>query len=267
MSIPGPVWLFCPGDRPERYLKALAAADVVIIDLEDAVADVAKERARAALVEHQIDPERVIVRVNPPDSRHHAEDLRAVERTGYSTIMMPKVGHPGDLDGLERWSVVALIETATGVLNAPAIAAHPATAAVLWGAEDLIASLGGKSSRDSSGGYRDVCRAARSRVLLACGAAGTDAVDAVYLDITDLEGLRDETEDAVASGFSHKACIHPSHTGVIREAFLPAAEEVAWARKVLEEGRSGGVSTVEGRMVDAPLVRQAEKILRNARFV
>lgn len=264
MSIPGPVWLFCPGDRPERYTKALAAADAVIIDLEDAVADVDKDRARTALVECPVDPARVIVRVNPAVSGHRDADLEAVARTKYTRIMLPKVEDPRDLDGMDRWEVVALIETAQGVLCAPAIAAHSGVSAVMWGAEDLIASLDGKSSRDPSGRYRDVCRAARSQVLLSCGAAGTDAVDSVYLDIADVAGLAEESSDAVASGFTYKACIHPSHAEVIRKAFRPGDTEVAWARDVIDSGRGGGVSTVGGRMVDAPLIRQAEKILRNA---
>lgn len=163
-SLPGPAWLFCPADRPDRYAKALAAAS-------------------------------------------------------------------------------------------------PGVVGLMWGAEDLIAALGGRSSRYPDGGYRDVARYARSVALLAAGAYGRAAIDAVYIVIDDLTGLACEADDAVASGFTHKACIHPSQTQVIWQAFRPTPEEVAWARRVVEATASGGVTSIDGRMIDSPLIRQAQRVL------
>ncbi len=112
--------------------------------------------------------------------------------------------------------MIALCETAAGVLNAAAIAAEPNVVALMWGAEDLLASLGGTSSRTENGDYRAVALHARSSVLLAAGAFGKDAIDAVYVNIPDLDGLALEARDAVASGFSSKACIHPDQVAVVR---------------------------------------------------
>jgi citrate lyase subunit beta/citryl-CoA lyase len=259
--LPGPAWLFCPADRPDRFTKALDRADLVILDLEDAVAADRKDLARRAVLDTPLDPARVMVRVNPVDSPEHAADLAAVADAGYRTVMVPKVGAARDLDHLDGLTVVALVETASGVFHALEIARHPAVTAVMWGAEDLVASLGGKSSRGADGGYRDVCRQARSTVLLACGAAGVDAVDSVYLDVTRPEGPADEAADAAASGFAYKACIHPGHVAAVRAAFTPTTAEVDRARRVLAAARSTGVTTVDGQMVDAPLIRQAERVI------
>jgi citrate lyase subunit beta/citryl-CoA lyase len=135
----------------------------------------------------------------------------------------------------------------------------------MWGAEDLVAALGGRSSRHATGPYRDVARHARSAVLLAAAASGTAAVDSVYLDIPDLAGLRAEAVDAGASGFLAKACIHPSQVSVVREAFRPSDAELEWARRVLAAADGAhGVFAFEGRMIDAPLLRHAEHVLRAA---
>jgi citrate lyase subunit beta / citryl-CoA lyase len=268
-SLSGPALLFCPADRPDRYLKALAAADSVILDLEDAVAAGNKETARAGLVGTPVDASRVIVRVNPADSPYYISDLAALRQTEYHTIMLAKTETRAQLDRLDAFDselrVVALCETPLGVLNAPAIASAPNVAAVMWGAEDLIAAMGGRSSRREDGRYRDVALHARSAVLLAAAAHGKAAVDSVYLDIPDTGGLAAEARDAVASGFAYKACIHPSQAAVVRAAFQPGDAQVAWARKVLAAARDAagvtGVIAVEGQMIDAPLLRQAEAIL------
>lgn len=263
----GPALLFCPADRPERYPKALAAADTVIIDLEDAVAAADKPGARLALAAHEVDPERAIVRVNPAGGTDHAADLEALAGTSYRTVMLAKVERGAQLDGLAAagYRVIALCETALGVENCAEIAGHPAVAGVMWGAEDLIASMGGRSSRHADGVYRDVARYARSRVLLAAKAAGRLAIDAVHLEIADAEGLRREALDAVACGFDATACIHPSQAAVIREAYAPSAEQRAWARRVIAaaEGQHG-VFGFEGRMIDEPVLRQARAILGSA---
>src|SRR3954470_23228814 len=143
----GPAWLFCPADRPERYAKAAAAADVVIVDLEDGVAPDAKPGARQALAETPLDPARTVVRINPADTDDHARDLEALAGTAYRTVMLAKAESAQQLAGLTMFSVIALCETPRGVTAAPEIAAAVPTVALMWGAEDLVAGLGGRSSR------------------------------------------------------------------------------------------------------------------------
>lgn len=266
----GPAILFCPGDRPDRFGKAAGRADAVVLDLEDAVAPDAKHAAREAVAASALDPARTIVRVNDARSGSLADDLAAVRRSPYRVVMLAKTEDPADVDELGDLDVIALCETARGVVNAPAIAAHPRVVALMWGAEDLVASLGGTSSRDASGAYRAVALHARSTVLLAAGAAGRTAIDAVHLDIADVDGCRAEAEDAAASGFGAKAAIHPSHVAAIRDAFAPSADEVRWAHGVLAEARSAqaaglGVFRFEGRMVDEPVLRHARGILARDR--
>lgn len=262
----GPALLFCPADRPERYAKALDRSDAVILDLEDAVAAADKAAARRALIDTPIDPARTIVRLNPLGTDDARADLDALARTAYTTVMVAKAESAADLAALDpRLRVIALIETARGVARAEAIAEEPTVVGLMWGAEDLVASLGGTSSRTSDGSYRDVARHARSRVLIAAGAAGKAAVDAVHLDLDDAEGLAAEAADAVASGFAATACIHPSQVPVIRAAYRPEASDVAWARAVLAAaGIERGVFAFEGTMVDEPVLRHARAIIARA---
>jgi citrate lyase subunit beta / citryl-CoA lyase len=267
-QLPGPALLFCPADRPDRYAKALAAADGVILDLEDGVGAAAKAAAREALLAHPQDPARVIVRVNAVGTPEFDTDIAALRQTGYTTIMLPKAESREQLDAVAfhgGWRVVALVESALGILRAEEIAAAPNVVAVLWGAEDLMASLHGRTSRHPDGTYRGVASHARAITLLAASAHGKLAIDAIYANIPDLDGLREEAEDAAASGFALKALIHPSHAAVVRQAFRPGDEQLAWARRVLDAarhgGQDGGAIKLDGQMIDAPVIRQAEAIL------
>jgi citrate lyase subunit beta/citryl-CoA lyase len=265
----GPALLFCPADRPDRFAKALDRADAVVLDLEDGVAPDAKESARRAVVDTPLDPARTIVRVNPAGTPEHAADLAALAGTGYRTLMLPKadgrfVGPLVRPDGTP-YAVVALCETAAGVVAAAALAARPDVVALAWGAEDLVASLGGTSSRRDDGRYRDVARHARSTVLLAAGAGGKAAIDAVHLDLGDLDGLRAEALDAAAVGFAASLCVHPAQVPVIRAAYAPTPDDVAAARAVLAAGAgAGGAFALDGRMVDGPVLAQAHAVLRRA---
>ena len=147
-ALPGPALLFCPADRPDRYAKALAAADGVILDLEDGVGPDGKDAARAALAATDLDPARVIVRVNATGTAEHAADMAALRGTGYRTVMLPKSESRAQLDGLGGdWKVIALCEMPAGIVGAAEIAAAPNVTAVMWGAEDLIAAIGGRTSR------------------------------------------------------------------------------------------------------------------------
>lgn len=135
----------------------------------------------------------------------------------------------------------------------------------MWGAEDLVATLGGSSSRRADGTYRDVAHHVRSTALLNASAFGRVALDAVHLDIRDLDGLRAEAEDAVALGFGGTVCIHPSQIPVVREAYRPSEDRLDWARRVLAAARSErGVFAFEGQMVDSPVLKHAQMTLRRA---
>lgn len=270
----GPALLFCPADRPERYQKAADRADAVILDLEDAVAAADKQRARGAILAQvgatgdvpELDPSRTIIRVNPAGTEEFEKDLHCLRHTPYHTVMLAKAETPRQVEALEGYQVIALCETALGVLNAPAIAAAPNVVALMWGAEDLLATLGGTSSRKDDGGYRAVALHARSSVLLAARASGKEAVDAVYVNIPDLAGLEVETADAVASGFGSKACIHPSQAAVVRSAYAPSDAEVAAAEALLEaaESAGSGVFRYQGKMIDGPILKHAQEIIRRA---
>ncbi|WP_035749437.1 HpcH/HpaI aldolase/citrate lyase family protein [Arthrobacter sp. 35W] len=262
----GPALLFCPADRPERYAKAAERADAVILDLEDAVAPGAKAEARRHLQTSTLDPARTIVRINPLGTPEAAADLAALAGTGYRTIMVAKAEDADAIASLPGYDVVALCESARGVLNAPAIARQKNVVGLMWGAEDLLASLGGTSSRGPGGGYRAVALHARSQVLLAAGAHGKAAIDSVYVNIPDLDGLAVETEDAVASGFAAKACIHPGQVAVVRAAYVPSPEQVSAAHDVLNAARAAGtgVFTYQGRMIDGPILKHAQETLRRA---
>jgi citrate lyase subunit beta/citryl-CoA lyase len=262
----GPALLFCPADRPERYEKALERADAVIIDLEDAVAPADKTAARGALIESELDPSNVIVRVNPPGTDDHLADLATLSQTDYRRIMVAKSESVKQLSKIDRrFEVVALCETAKGVAQADRIAALANVSALMWGAEDLVASIGGTSSRKPNGRYRDIARMARARVLLAAGSRGKAAIDAVHLDIADTKRLAIEAMDAAASGFTATACIHPSQVDVIRQAYRPDAKTVAWAEAVLAAAKNErGVFAYEGRMVDEPVLRHARGVLKRA---
>ncbi|MCY7287525.1 MAG: CoA ester lyase, partial [Cryobacterium sp.] len=222
-----------------------------------------RARARGLLVSHPLDPERTIVRVNPAGTPDFELDLAALDDTLYRYVMLPKAVSAAHLAALARFEVIALCETAAGVLAAPSIAAEPNVVALMWGADDLVASLGGSSSRFSDGSYRAIARYARSAVLLAAGANDKAAVDGVFLAFPDLPGLEAEAVDAVASGFRATACIHPSQVHVIRAAYRPTPAEVASAWQILEAAAGQeGVFAYQGRMIDAPLLRHAEAVLR-----
>lgn len=264
-ELPGPAWLFCPADRPERYAKAAAAADVVILDLEDGVAAGDKEAARVALIDTPLDPDRTVVRVNPVGTEDHERDLLALDGTRYTRLMLAKCESADQVLSLAPREVIALVESPLGALAVTEIALAASTIGVMWGAEDLVAAMGGNSSRRDDGSYRDVATQVRSSTLLAAKGYHRLALDSVYLDIKDLDGLRAEALDAVAVGFDVKVAIHPGQVAVIREAYAPSEEDVDWATRVLAAvAGQRGVFAFEGKMVDAPVLRHAEAILRRS---
>jgi len=266
--------LFSPGDRPDMCRKAPSSgADTVVFDLEDAVAPGRKSEARAAVADLLADPDfdptaEVAVRVAAdPDAA--ATDLDAVADAGrLDAVMCPKanadrVARVADaLDARGRSvAVLALIETATGVLDARDVATVPAVDACCFGAEDLAADLGATRTDEGT----EVLYA-REHVVLAARAAGVDAVDTVYTDLDDHEGLRAETRFAATLGYDGKMVVHPAQVDVVHGALAPDAEDVAWARRVLDaraeaDRADRGVFEVDGEMIDAPLIARAERIL------
>ncbi|OFB40686.1 citrate lyase subunit beta [Mycolicibacterium sp. (ex Dasyatis americana)] len=262
LQAPGPGWLFCPADRPERFEKAAAAADVVILDLEDGCAAKDRPAARQALIDTPLDPARTVVRVNPAGTADHELDLKAVAATGYTTVMLAKTEHADQVRALTPLDVVVLVETPLAALNVVELVQPDNAFAVMWGAEDLFAVTGGTANRWPDGTYRDVALHVRSQTLLAAKAYGKLALDSVYLDIKDLDGLRAEADDAVAVGFDAKVAIHPTQVAVVRSAYAPTEEQIVWARAVLDRvATERGVFQHDGLMVDAPVLRRAERIV------
>jgi citrate lyase subunit beta / citryl-CoA lyase len=261
----GPGWLFCPADRPERFAKAAAAADVVILDLEDGVAAKDRDAARAALIDTPLAPDRTVVRINPATTDDHQADLEVLAKTKYTTVMLAKTEDPQQIRDLAPLDVIVLIETPLGAVMVNELARMDNAFALMWGAEDLFAATGGTANRWPDGSYRDVAKHVRSQALLAAKAYGRMALDSVYLDIKDLDGLKAEADDAVAVGFDAKVAIHPTQVAIIREAYAPSDEQVVWARRVLDTARGErGVFQFEGIMVDAPVLRRAERIVQLA---
>ncbi|WP_226042682.1 CoA ester lyase [Natrinema sp. DC36] len=266
--------LFAPGDKPALMRKAAESdADVVVFDLEDAVAPADKQCAREAVREVLDDVEsdsEVCVRVNPIGISA-AIDLEVVlEGPNPDSVMLPKTEAAEDVRTVDRlleerdaeFPVLSLIESAAGVLRADDIATADATDALLFGAEDLAADIG--AIRTSEG--TEVLYA-RERTVIAASAAGVDAIDIVFTDYTDVDGLREETTFAAGLGYDGKMAIHPDQVPIINDAFTPDDEDVEWAERVLDaQGQTdAGVFEVDGEMIDAPLIAQAERIVERAR--
>lgn len=265
----GPALLFAPADRPDRFTKAADRSDMVILDLEDGCRPENRAEARRSIVECALDPARVIVRVNPAGTAEFAADLAAVAASGFRQVMLAKTEGAADVAELRRVvadaEVIALLETPLGVLRAEEVATAEGVVALFWGAEDLVAGLGGTSSRRADGSYRSIAVHARDRVHLAAAAHGRAALDSVYVDIADLAGLREEAAGAAALGYVGTCCIHPSQVAVIRQAYQPTDTELDSARRLLNAAEADrGAFSFEGRMVDEPLFRQARAIVRRA---
>ncbi|MDR3662584.1 MAG: CoA ester lyase, partial [Mycobacterium sp.] len=200
--------------------------------------------------------------LNPTDTADHQLDLEALARTPYTTVMLAKTESAEQIRALAPLEVVVLVETPLGALAVTDTARVDNTYAVMWGAEDLFAVLGGTANRWPDGGYRDVALHVRSQSLLAAKAFGKLALDSVYLDIKNLDGLRAEVDDAVAVGFDAKVAIHPTQVAVIRAGYTPTEKEVEWARAVLDAAtRERGVFQYDGLMVDMPVLRRAQRIV------
>ncbi len=270
-------WLYVPGDRPDRFAKAATSgADVVIVDLEDAVAPPAKANARRSVARwlDTVPAVAVEVRLNAPDSPWWAEDLSwAAELSGRRALRLPKIENPAQVaDAVDRLGsspsagpadLVCLIESALGVERAFEIASAPGVDAIGLGEADLAGDLGLSDP--------DGLAWARSRIVIAARAAGLPApAMSVYAHIADLDGLARSCRAGRASGFHGRAAVHPSQVPVIAAAFRPTAEELVAARSVLDvydaalERGAGATRTPDGRLVDAAMISRARSIVRAA---
>ncbi len=280
--------LFVPGDDERKIAKGLAcAADALILDLEDSVAPQRKDSARAICAATLAAGARMklFVRINALDTPAALLDLAAVVKARPFGIMLPKCRGGDDArllshyltalearDGVPAGDIRILpIVTETGgamfglgSYDNPPI---PRLCGMLWGGEDLAADLGAITNRDEDGRYAAPYLLARSLCLFAAASSSVIAVDAVYTNFRDSVGLKKEAVEGLRSGFSAKAAIHPDQVGIINEAFTPSAADVEAARRVIaafDASPGAGVVSVDGKMLDRPHYRTAQRVLARA---
>ncbi|MDI5979159.1 HpcH/HpaI aldolase/citrate lyase family protein [Amycolatopsis magusensis] len=255
-------WLFVPATRPERFAKAASGgADVVIIDLEDAVAPADKATARVALREHWPveSPVPVVVRVNAIGTPEATEDLAACRALAPAAVVLPKAESAEDVRTTAEAAGVAvlpLIESARGLVNLAGIVAAGPVVRLLFGSIDLGLDLGVTADAALDPSRSDLVRWSVVGSLPA-------PVDGVSTAIRDTDAVRRDGARAKAWGFGGKLCIHPVQVPLVHAAFAPPEAEVDWARRVLAADR-GGAAAVDGEMIDRPVVERARRILREA---
>jgi citrate lyase subunit beta/citryl-CoA lyase len=283
--------LFVPGDSERKLARALeAGADALILDLEDAVASSAKAQARALAAEFlaghaAAGSPRLYVRINALDTREWEADLAAVLPRTPSGIVVPKTRSGADVHtlsialhhgeeraGLEpgKTRIVAIAtEVPASLLALPSyVGASRRLEALAWGAEDLSAALGARATRDAAGALSSPFRLARDLCLVTAAAAETAAIDTVYLDYRDAEGLAREARAAARDGFAGKLAIHPAQVPIINDAFTPDSAAIREARAIVDafgNAPATGVVTHDGRMLDRPHLLRAERVLSRAR--
>lgn len=266
--------LFVPGDRPDRMEKALRlGADALILDLEDSVAPAAKPAARDMVAAFLRTERRttLFVRINPLDSGLSDDDLAAVLPARPDGIVLPKAEGATTLAALDaRLSGDTMIlpiatETPAAVFALGSYGnVTPRLAGLTWGAEDLPAAIGAATSREQDGSYTAPYQLARSLTLFGAHAAGVPAIETVYPDFRDLEGLAAYAARGRRDGFTGMMAIHPSQIAVINAAFGPTDAEVAHARAVIalfDANPGAGALALDGKMVDAPHLKSARAIL------
>lgn len=284
--------LFIPADSEKKLAKVSGSeADAVILDLEDSVSLARKAEARTILstffgsLTRDENTPKLIVRVNALDTGLTDDDLAAVIPLRPDAVLLPKAGSGADLQdvsariavreaeaGISEGTVrlhALMTETAGGMLNAATFAGKTGRLeALAWGAEDLAADIGASSNRDASGRYTEVFRLARSLTLLTAADAKVEAIDTVFTDYKDEDGLKQECLAAVRDGFSGKMAIHPAQVPVINAAFTPPPGDVERAKTIIQlfedAGPDAGVLSLDGKMIDRPHLRQAERIVRRA---
>ena len=265
-------WLFTPGSRADRFAKAAEiGANVLIIDLEDAVAPSDKASARATALNYLSEPAakttQRALRINGLDTQAGIADLDALLESGAAPdfLVLPKADSPGHLHILDRLlavrkpetRLIGLIESARGLAAVEATAAAtPRLFGLMLGAADMAADLGTATAWPP-------LAAVRSRLVLACALAGVMPIDSPFFDVHDMDGLSRETADAVAFGFLAKAAIHPGQVGPINQALTPSNKAIEHAKAVLAANMKG-VGVVDGQMIDEAVARKARRVLAAA---
>jgi citrate lyase subunit beta/citryl-CoA lyase len=278
-------FLFVPADSERKLEKAEGVgADALILDLEDAVAPDAKPAARQLAAEYLRDRSNVWVRVNPVDTEHWEADLEAVIPSEPAGIVLPKARHARDavkiserIDVLENHRniehgatkiIVLCTEHPEALFMLQSyVGTVPRLAGLSWGAEDLLAAVGGQTNRDAEGNWLPQFELARSLCLFAAAAAEVAAVDTVFTDYRDHEGLLRYAANARRDGFTGMLAIHPAQVEAINEAFRPTAEEIEQARRIVaafEEHPGAGTIGLDGKMIDRPHLVQARRLLEQA---
>jgi citrate lyase subunit beta/citryl-CoA lyase len=260
-------YLFVPGDRPERFDKAVAAgAHAVILDLEDAVTPGRKVQAREAIAGWLARTSaRVFVRVNPEGTPWHDDDCKLLESEQLAGVMVPKAEDPTSIARLARrlgdgQELIPLVETVAGHFEAAALARVPRVSRLAFGSFDFMSDSGIQSDAEE-------LDAVRTNLVLVSRHAGLRApIDGVSLAIDDAAQLEGDVRRSRRFGMGAKLCIHPKQVAVVHAGFAPRPEEVAWARRVLDALASGplGAIAVDGKLVDRPIALRAEAILAEA---
>lgn len=260
-------WLFVPGSHGARIAKALdSAADAVIIDWEDGVApaDKAAARTTTAAALSALSSRRPWLRINAHGD-WHADDLVAARELPLAGLVLPKAESPEFCTRLAAagWPLLLLLETPLGVERAFDLACLPGVDWLGFGSLDYLAAIQGEYSVTG-----DTLNYARSRLINAARAAGlSGVVDGAFVEYRDIEGLRAEADLARRLGFDGKLLIHPGQIAPVHAALAPSASDRDWARRLLdawEASGAGGVISLDGRMIDAPLVAAARTILLRA---
>ena len=277
-------WLFAPGDS-DKMGKALAGpADIILLDLEDAVATENKPLARKMvhdfLCANAKEQDRIWVRVNPLDGPFTLDDLVTIMPARPGGIMLPKVNGRANVELLDHYLtaleaangiktgstpvIVLITETAEAMFHTGDYKGAPRVVALTWGAEDLADSLGASSNRNPDGAYSFTYEMARSMTLLGAATAGVAAIETISGDFRDLDALQARAEKVRRDGFAGMLAIHPAQVDVINAAFTPSEEEVAQAREIvaLFEANPGvGAIGWKGGMLDRPHLSRAQRLL------
>jgi len=269
--------LFVPGDRPERMEKALTlGADALILDLEDSVAPANKGAAREHVADFLDRTERggpkLFVRLNPLDSDFFVDDLVGVLGSKPDGLVLPKAEGAASVRRLADRSGVPILPIATETPAAVFRMGEYAEVAedlcgLTWGAEDLPAAIGAAASRDAEGAYLPPYQMVRALTLFGAAAAGVNPIETVYPNIKDLDGLKRVAEAAARDGFTGMMAIHPAQVPVINAAFTPSPDQVAHARAIVAAFNAepgAGALQLDGKMIDAPHLKQARRILERA---
>ena len=265
-------FLFVPGTRPERFAKALdSGADGVIIDLEDAVAEEDKKRARDAIRSawptfNAEQKKRLIIRSNSPGSQFYAADLILAQELDVACLLIPKSESLDQINGaaqiLPNTAMIPMIETAIGLDRINDIATAEQVLRLALGNLDLQADLGMVCDSQES-----ELHTARFQIVLASRLAQiAPPIDGVTPSTDDIERITNDAERAKRMGFGGKLCIHPKQVPLVKAAFLPSAEEISWAFRVIEADKAskGGAVKLDGRMIDHPVVLLAQRTLASS---